>query len=74
MTRQTLMKLNKKALIEIIMKLKEENRLFKNHIIYTCMECGKQFEHEQVEIEDSEGNVLCPYCHCGDIVKEFIND
>lgn len=60
--------LNKATLIKIILDLQKENRLLKNqNKLYMCMECGKDFEQDQVKVEDSFGNVLCPYCGSGDI-------
>lgn len=35
--------------------------------IYTCMECGKEFEWNQILIKDSDNNGFCPYCNSGDI-------
>lgn len=67
MTRESLMKLNKNALVETILQLQLQNRLLKQNIVYTCMDCGKDFEYNQVKNEDSNGNVLCPYCDSGDI-------
>lgn len=65
-----LMRLNKQALVKIIEKLKEENRLLRKEIIYTCMECGTEFNDEQVEIRDNFGNVICPICMSGNVSKE----
>ena len=44
----------------------------KQDILFTCNECLREFDYEQVEQQDWEGNVLCPYCGCGDISKEFV--
>ena len=67
LTKDNLMRLNKIALVMMILKLQEENRLLRQNIVYTCMECGKDFEYSQVINKDSNGNVLCPYCNSGDI-------
>ena len=72
MTRDGLMRLNKTSLIIMIEELKRENRLLKKDVLFTCNDCGREFDYEQVEQQDWQGNVLCPYCHCGDISKEFI--
>jgi len=74
MTKDSLMRLNKNALVETILRLEKENRLLKQNIVYTCMECGKDFEYYEVKNQDSDNNVLCPYCNSGDIVKEIINE
>ena len=72
MTRESLMKLNKISLIKTIEQLEKENRLLKQDILFTCNECLREFDYEQVEQMDWEDNVLCPYCHCADISKEII--
>lgn len=72
MTRQSLMKLNKISLVKTIEQLEKENRLLKQDIMFTCNECLRTFDYNQVEVIDYEGNVLCPYCNCGDISKEII--
>ena len=74
MTEKGLMSLNKISLVRMIERLQKENRLLRKDIIYTCMECDKQFDLEQVNIIDDNGNVLCPYCNCSDIRKEIINE
>lgn len=74
MTRETLMRLNKNALVETIIRLEKENRLLKEKIVYQCMDCNKDFEYEQVTVEDADGNILCPYCGSGDIEGGIKND
>ena len=72
MTRNSMMRLNKLSLVLMIEQLEKENRLLKQDIIFTCNECLKTFDYNQVNWIDDEGNVLCPYCNCGDISKEVV--
>lgn len=37
--------------------------------IYTCMNCGNEFEDSQVYITDADGNPSCPFCRSGDVSK-----
>lgn len=37
--------------------------------IYTCMDCGNEFEDSQVYITDADGNPSCPFCGSGDVSK-----
>ena len=39
------------------------------HNIYTCMDCGNEFEDSQVYITDADGNPSCPFCRSGDVSK-----
>lgn len=39
------------------------------HNIYTCMDCGNEFEDSQVYIKDADGNPSCPFCRSGDVSK-----
>ena len=41
-----------------------------NGKVYECNDCGKEFEDGQLFNTDADGNVLCPYCGSGDIIKE----
>ena len=38
--------------------------------IYTCNDCGKEFECNQIFNKDKEGNPICPKCGSGNIIKE----
>lgn len=43
--------------------------LEEEHNIYTCIDCGNEFEDSQVYITDADGNPSCPFCRSGDVSK-----
>lgn len=39
-----------------------------NHKVYTCNDCGKDWETGQEFNSDSDGNPICPYCGSEDVI------